>query len=371
MLFIITDELVSQAELNSEKERNIIEKIAESVRYGKHQVYAKRDILNRLINISTYENTRTKDVYNYLLVRYSTFANIVNLVCHKVFFVINEAEKKIIKDDLGRFKEVYIPIDYITDNEIFGSAFLLGENDTEIRFYMFLCEYYKKKENVKLPTRHTPDLGGGNTISGVIKSHCELKKCFCLTLVDSDKKYPNATYGDTLKNAIKKYENFEFPFNCGILYSDEIREIENLIPISILKKISSDNVDWNRGFDIIEKNNELNHNVNYFDLKKGMSKNKYCKILDPKHIDYVNQFVKNSNLMTNAEFASICNVVDEENDEILLHGLGDKVLERAIAYINEMKPDFSEHLDLNLEKIWFTIGKHIFSWTCASEPIRL
>lgn len=371
MLFIITDELVSKAELNSEKERNIIERIAESVRYGKHQVYAKRDILNRLINISTYENTRTKDVFTYLLVRYSTFANIVNFVCHKVVFVINETEKRIVTDDLGRFKEVYIPVDYIIDYEIFGATFLLGENDTEIRFYMFLCEYYKKKEGINLPTRHIPDLGGGNTIGGVLKSHCETKKCFCLTLVDSDKKHPNASHGDTLKIAIKKYKKFEFPFNCGIIYSDEIREIENLIPISILKEISSENVDWKRGYDIIERNKELNHNINYFDLKNGISKNKYCKILDQNYKTYVNQFIQNCQLMTLDEFAVFCDVIDINNDVTLLQGLGNSVLERAIVYINEMKPDFGEHCDLNLEDIWSTIGKHIFSWTCASEPIRL
>jgi hypothetical protein len=371
MLFVLTEELVSKAELNSEKERNIIEKIAESVRYGKHQAFAKRNVLDRLIKIPTYENKRTKDVFSSLLVKYSTSANIVNLVCHKVFFVVHETDKKIIKDELGRYKEVYIPVDYITDYEIFGSAFLLGENDTEIRFYIFLCEYYKKKENINLPTRHIPDLGGGNTIGGVVKSHCELRKSFCLTLVDSDKKYPTATHGDTLKKAINKYGSFEFPFNCGIVYSDEIREIENLIPISILKEISSDNVDWKRGYDIIEKNKDLNHNINYFDLKNGISKNKYCKILDPNYKTYVNQFIQNCQLMTLDEFGSFCDVIDNDNDVTLLQGLGNSVLERAIIYINEKKPILAELLDPELEEVWATVGKHIFSWTCASEPIRL
>jgi hypothetical protein len=370
MLFYFTDEIVSAAEKNNVKAIEIIENVANASRYGKHFLFGSRNVLQRLITIPFYENNKTKNVFIYYLSKYATFGDIVNQVSLKIIFN-NNSEVEINKDEFGRYREVHIPIDKISDYEIFGSTVLLGENQAEINFYFFFCEYYKRFKKLQIKNNFKPGHGGGDTLATIIESIQASKSKFCLALVDSDKRCPNYKIGATLKKVLKLREREGAVFNCDFIYSDLFREAENLIPIEILRKTVVNNPDWTRGFSIIDQVVENNGCIRYFDIKEGLSIKKYQKIDNKDYRSYVDEIILKSDTLKEVDLQHIqCGDIE---DGIILHGLGSNVLARSVDCLMRDFDNliFEDILKLELKDEWERIGKEVFNWTCASDAIRV
>ncbi|KAA6339243.1 hypothetical protein EZS27_012813 [termite gut metagenome] len=372
MLFHLTEEIIGAAEEKNPDAVIIIEEIARSYRLGNHLVFTERKLLDRLINIPNYNNKETQQIFTHIKNKYATHGNIINQISLKVVFTLTE-ELKIIKDkENGRYKEIRLPVNQIHEFEIFGCSKLLGENITEIKFYSLICDFFKNKNGFTIPTKYFPLHGGGNTINEVLEEITNYKNCFCLAFLDSDKKYPDCEIGETLKKVKKSRKKDFCYFNTDYIYSDSYREVENLIPLSLLKEISKENPDWNKGYTTLETIFVKGGNIDYYDIKESVTEKHYSEITNPHYGEYVRKQLLIAGLKNEEELEAIKGK-KEDKDTILLQGLGKKVLDRAIEYVKKNFPEWSQtpNLPETLEKEWERYGKEILNWTCAASPLRV
>lgn len=373
MLFYLTEEIVAAAEQKNLHAISIIENVAMAYRQGKHCVFATRELLLRLINISYYENSKTAQIYQYILSKYTTYGNVINQISLKVIFTVSNS-LEIKKNKNGDYREILLPIGEINDFEIFGATNLLGENIAELEFYNYICQYFKEKNNILINTKYVPRHGGGSTMCEVLNSVILQKQCFCLAFVDSDKKYSGCKLGDTLKRVRQSKVTNASCFNSHYLYSSMYREIENMIPLCILLDISQGNVEWRNGYTIIEKIVTNGGCINYYDIKFGISEKKFCTSVsnNASYLRYVQKQIQDAKLKTPEELEVIRNK-QNVGDDILLPGLGKNVLERAVNYLNLNFSNWIKNVALpnELDEEWQRIGKEILNWICASSPIRV
>lgn len=119
---------------------------------------------------------------------------------------------------------------------------LLVENLDDGKFYHELALVYQernypKHDRIKLVNK--PMLGGGSTTYTVFKQECSYAQPL-LCILDSDKTHPNqTTYGETAKKVLSEKEKVVNKIvDVHILH---VRAIENLMPMNILKAISTPN----------------------------------------------------------------------------------------------------------------------------------
>jgi len=195
-------------------------------------------------------------------------------------------------------------------------------------------------------------MGGGSTIGQVIKQEVELKQHFAFAITDSDKKYPTCNKkGDTCKSVEKELR--KKPFNCGHYIMQNVMEIENLLPLSVIledKELNVKNIkrcmlkDWS-----------------FFDMKKGLYNSK-----DPEFYKYWYE---------NIDALCIQNTFKTDYktglEKCIIEGLGENVFSNFLKLM-EKKTTIFEDKDLsdNQKKEWENIGKHLISWCCCFSKTR-
>lgn len=136
----------------------------------------------------------------------------------------------------------------------------IGENLDDVRFYKYLTSKYHMDANLKCISA----LGGGDTTYDIL-SYFQSQNCFSLVIVDSDIRYPDCNLGRTAEKCKSKKKN-----NVrSVLKILPCHEAENLIPFSILKKISK-----KEGRDFLQRiyNKGMLKILKYYDVKKGIKK---------------------------------------------------------------------------------------------------
>ena len=195
-------------------------------------------------------------------------------------------------------------------------------------------------------------MGGGSTIGQVIKQEVELKQHFAFAITDSDKKYPTCNKkGDTCRSVEKELR--KKPFNCGHYIMQNVMEVENLLPLSVIlenKKLNVKNIkrcilkDWS-----------------FFDMKEGL-----CTSNDPEFYKYWNE---------NINYSCILNIFETAckngSKECIIEGFGEKVLINFLKLMEKKTTIFKdEDLSDNQKKEWENIGKHLISWCCCFSKTR-
>ena len=142
------------------------------------------------------------------------------------------------------------------------------ENLQDTEFYKIIAETFCKWKRLNIKPKFEPSLGGGNTISTVYENIQNKKKRLCLCIVDSDKLSPNSSLGSTARNIKQKDDNTSV---TTLLYILPVRELENLIPLSILSELMSKNGDRENPFKQLEKIEEssVKEIRNFLDIKEG------------------------------------------------------------------------------------------------------
>lgn len=368
MLFYITEDIVSEAEKNNSRVIEVLDFVAQSHYYGCHIVFASRNLLERLSKLSFYNDKRTTAVFKSLLNSYSTFGGIKKVVSLRVELTLDHHFHVSTIDD-GRCTVIYCPIISKSLEILMGGAELLGENVDELNMYKFMGDYYLKKMKFHLNVCCKKLHGGGDTLRLVWKNEA-IQENFCLAILDSDKKWPGCSYGETLKKVIE-LKNKEKYCTVNFIFSDFYREIENMIPLDVLKLVSQNNPDWDLGFKDIEMIVKKGEDVQYYDMKFGLSLKKYEKLRDKKEEkEYIDKHlfcVYSSHADLNAWINSL------PEHTFLLHGLGGDVLRRSIDYLNQHSDNLLDIVssDPLLGREWMKIGRELVNWTCASFPMRV
>lgn len=245
---------------------------------------------------------------------------------------------------------------------------LLGENLEELFIYKCMGEYYLQAQNLQINIYYKKLHGGGDTLRLVWEEEAEQEN-LCLAFLDSDKKWPEGGLGETLKKVIASHKGKKY-CTANFVYSEEYREIENMIPLEILNIVSQNNTDWSQGFKDVEMIVKGGKDTQYYDIKNGISLKKYLKLQDKsgekKYVD-----MQLSCLYPQKTDLDLIMKGSQETT-ILLHGLGDNVLKRCTEYMEQHHESLLKNISLDpvLKQEWLKIGKEVVNWTCAAHPIR-
>lgn len=366
MLFFLDEHFVAEVQGNNISAISAIDLISLGRKHGKHLLLADRENLKQIRDCS-FVNNDTKRVFTYLYENYPTFAFIKDKLSFYVKIVTGE--KHMLLNQSGNVNVFELSFDFIQEINIITETIVIGENQTEINFYKFLSNYYKNKHGLSsVPSRYIPTMGGGSTTHIVYSSIQQLEQNFCLCFVDSDKKYPTANVGDTLKAVQRIDDSAKLLSHLHALNS---REIENLIPLSILEKVCDKDINHKRGFDALKKivENDSKKDILYLDFKNGLSIKNYRKITDVALKTFLDNLLITSDLYDRVTLDENYNPENEPVLEILIQGLGTNLLDRTITYLEEnelFEPDFDFDEQLNE---WTNLGEKFTNWTCSGTKI--
>ena len=217
---------------------NVLRRLLWAIQFGKHIVFFEISDYERLIECSQLGNIEKASLKKAKKKNYQikSIKSEVNIICH-----ITTKEKTRRED-----KNIYInPKEYLGFN-FEEETHLITENLVDACFFIkyILSNYQRIHKTRKIATNFFGLMGGGSTIGQVIKQEVELKQHFAFAITDSDKKYPTCNKkGDTCRSVEKELR--KKPFNCGHYIMQNVMEVENLLPLSVIlenKKLNVKNI---------------------------------------------------------------------------------------------------------------------------------
>lgn len=329
-----------------EKFVNVLRRLLWAIQFGKHIVFFEVSDYKRLIECSLLGNIEKALLNKVQDKNYQIKAIIseVNIICH-----ITTKEKTRREDE-----NIYInPTEYLGFN-FEEETHLITENLSDARFFVkyILSNYQRNNKTRNIATNFFGLMDGGSTIGQVIKQEVELKQHFAFAITDSDKKYPTCNKkGDTCRSVEKELR--KKPFNCGHYIMQNVMEVENLLPLSVIlenKKLNVKNIkrcilkDWS-----------------FFDMKEGL-----CTSNEPEFYKYWYENI--NDLCIRHTFNTDCKT---SLKECIIEGLGENIFSNFLKLM-EKKPTIFKDEDLsdNQKKEWKKIGKHLISWCCCFSKTR-
>lgn len=252
-------------------------------------------------------------------------------------------------------KELQINPFEASDFLLNAPTYLCTENHRDGIFYQIVCNYYLSQERIlNMASMYKTWKGGGSDFGNALKNDSILSDNFIFAIADSDKYYPNAKVGKTAKSIMFLGHN---RYNADYYILLNVSEIENLIPIKLVKKYNSH----------IANLEDLD--LSYFDFKEGL---KYQILYEKDSRDYWKSNFSRITfdwdgilaLAKDKSFSDYCNLVHDKTS--IVSGCGKKLLESLLDdndWKNIREADFTQS---QLSE-WKEIGKKVFSWTCCSK----
>ena len=212
MLFQLSDSIVSYAPQDEEKVLFSVARILDSFRDG--CIYLTASVL-----VCQFFKLKFKEER---LLKTLNFIDQNRALLPSVLWRINIV---LVNPDYSKYE---VGLSYFEKSDCLLIPFFVSENVNDIEFYSLITEAYYPEASLC----YIPAMGGGSTTSKVIS---EIRRFgFILAIVDSDRKYRGATLGDTASNCNKTIRhNNTFAF----LKVLDIHEVENLIPLSSIRKV--------------------------------------------------------------------------------------------------------------------------------------
>lgn len=365
MLIYISDEITQSVISNNKTSINAINIISLGRRHGKHILLSSRNNLKILKNCNQLNNDSIA-VFSHLYENYPIIASIISKLSFYVKIVNGQNHMNLFTENNTNILE--LSSDYFQDINIVTETVVIAENQSEIDFYEYISEYYKGINGLSLiPCNFNPMMGGGSTSHTVYSHEQEKENRFCLCLADSDKLHPKSKLGNTVKLLLKADDETK---KLSHLHYLTVREIENLIPLSILERVCKDDINHNKGLESFKKILTSSNYKDYLflDIKKGLTLVNYRKIMDVNLKSFLDSILINSGLFTKKDLTKISK--GEISRDVLIQGLGNNVLDRAIEYLKLDDASYQSNFDFE-EQIseWLTIGEKFTNWTCGSERI--
>lgn len=366
------------------------------------------DVLNKALNQKDSDNETAVETIRHLLwsLRKNRhlvfFPSLDTVIMEKLRSILSDIEIDAIrhtyskKQDLNQIKKILtcrievsfshvqgvdghvIKINPGKDNllELYEECHLLTENLMDAEFYNYLVQSYQKQKGIYeglFRVNYYPIQGGGAATKQVYLYECEKRQHLCLAILDSDKKWPNYNgYGDTATTFEKAYNQFVkekgIPSFCNYYIMQGTSEIENLIPICVLKVFSNAK---QKAF-----LNKYSSALQWFDMKKGLD---YRSLYRKEAYDeWKKVFPTEINWAVIDSVKKKCQDSDGYNEQIQNQGLppvvepwGSTILE-SVLHPNKknrirysLKTISGSQLTPSQKKEWSAIGELIFNWCCC------
>lgn len=364
MLIVIKD-IDEPIDLTDNLASSSICNILTAFREAKHIIVGRKDFFDSLQNHHEHYDVRTRHTaskISNLQREYRTLLEIVSFYIEIDFSHRGRLLKK--QDNFGR-DILSVSFDYFSDSSKIQIPKLLCEDLTDAAFYLFIADYFKKTNKMSfLDIKLSSQNGGGRNTENVFKSIIE-NGDLCLCILDSDKKHPTGTNGDTSN----QFANKEYSANGKHIIID-VHEAENLIPNKIIEEVITQGNYPNEFINHIDNlRNLCNHHPEskrFFDHKEGLPIN-LAVDLDGRYgqfwlpiIDNIPRLRRNKCIISHN-----CNCEPKCKP---LHGFGTNLLANTLIYLEQNRSTkIRENLNAPIEDFWNSLGKEIFSWGCSPQ----
>lgn len=369
MCIEISEEVVDAAEHNDSKAISMLEKLALAIKYQKHLIFAELSLLDRILNLVNLD-PMSKSQYLKIKNRYSEIGQVCSLLTFKALVLISG-------NNYRHATGIVINAANSERLEVYEECHLLTENLIDGEFFEYLKDRYIISRGTSWPICYMPQMGGGSTMAKVYQMEILRGQHFCLSILDSDKKWPTAQKGDTwklIRDVDKdcyygdgKGSDGCYAYNCSYYAMEELRELENLIPIDVLKSMPS------------LKNNQLlsmDIDLSYHDMKSGLL---IRTLVEGDYQNYLHTVYNEfpdiiADIDDYVAYRKTFHAKDKEGYENacgrakLSIGLGPKIMEHVLTDAsNELRNlDFTK-LSLEQQHEWTNIGRKIFEWCCSFD----
>jgi len=407
MLILIDSSVVDDGDENTWDDETVValEYLATARREGKHSVIANRETLNKIRQCSRLSQ-KTRDVYTKLYndstQKFRSYPSVVK----RYIEIVKPCLKPQVVDNLGK-KIIKVPPGFFNDSKLVQETILLCENSDDAILYETIAKVYLiwKKFNAQIVCDRRG--GGGNTISSEYINIKQAKKCFCLCIVDSDKIAPDGKLGSTASGLFQSDkiapDGKLASTASGLPQSDstdciktqtfilDCREIENLIPNSILSELLSGNSQRLEALKILENPSVVEVRC-FLDIKEGTRLKEIIDETNPKIKEFwqlklglipnISQRIddwcqthwqcsKNSKKSSKNSKKSSKNSKEKCECQISL-GFGDHTLSDTVKYLKRINNphEIARIVDRSKHSDWEKIGQVVMDWCIAESPIR-
>lgn len=360
MLIEIDESVANKASSGDTNALFVLQKLATSQRNGFHIVWATRKVLKQIVQLPELSNL-DNNTYSSILNKYSTITSEYKKI--GFYTIVTYATSS------------HQTTDYIVinpkENPQFcfeGKTKLLTENLMDASFFKYIANFWKGKIGLSrhITVEYDKEPGGGDTTAQKYEDYAKNRDCFCLAVLDGDKRHPAASYGDTYQKVQKKHRTYQ-PFNCSYYGTGELLEVENLIPQELY--LTDTNYKHNT---IVSR--PLTFDMSFFDLKEGL---KYKKLGDHVTRDYWRGILNGyPDLLECIDLAEIirngCTNSDEYNkecgDDKVIEGFGSKLFDHVLnTKVDDLKKVKDADLTPSQFSEWNRIGDFVVKWCCATK----
>ena len=352
-----------------------LENLALARREGKHLIIADRETLEKI--------GQCKDLSKNTIVIYNKILN--NVSKYKAYLstvtLYLEIQKSCLEPSLKNINSlsiIQVPLKFFQDSEQIQKTILLCENAIDANFYEILTRVFILWKRRKVSLSFEVRGGGGTTVKTEYDNILNEQKRFCLCLLDSDRSSPNDSLGETAKQTLEKYNSLDPRCIRTQVFVLDVREIENLIPLSILSQICED-IQRQQALKLLEtiQNCSAKDIRDVLDMKEGL---KFKKIIDKSSL-IVREFWQDKiTELQNLKIIDIhpkcktweCNNKNEE--EIctcqIAYGFGNKILENSLTCMETKNfHEIGKTIEEPLRSHWEKIGQAIVNWCVAGDRI--
>nr|WP_314096888.1 hypothetical protein [uncultured Lachnoanaerobaculum sp.] len=369
MIFKIDKSCLDAIDLGDEDAIAVLEQLALHRRAGKNYIFAEKGVLEKLMvqkDFSRTMRTLFKSLYNNSS-EDKLYLKSVNKYINMVYNKTREENKIEIVMELTSKNAV----------DICDTPVLITENQEDALFYELIAKYYTKCngfKNMEIFFESKP--GGGDTTAKVLKQTVNTGNRLCLCIVDSDKKFPDDSGGDTKKH-VEDFTKCKTQDIWKAIILD-VHEVENLIPIGWIEKCSKENgipcetisfLKYLKGKVAEEKNNAP---IYYFDIKKGIKKDKFV-CADSQNENIQKEFNK-SECFRNywskhlKGYGIDLNKLEEMDGKDIIQGVDKRILNKILGKYKNI--DIYMVNEEHLKDKWLSLGRDIFSWGCVGGRIN-
>lgn len=348
-------EAISSKQLD-EDQLHIFCEIASAYQRGKCEVFGASD---SIIGLTEQIGTPFNSIYKLILARYAECGALVSYT--SVVFVVSFDQQP----DYDKIpaciydKALFFSIDNAINIDWGRGAHLLCENLSDCRLYKLIGKYYIAKNHLNAQNiSFIDESGGGSSTDAMLKKLVSEDCVPTLCLLDSDYNYaplPNLDmpeYGKTynlFSNAVDELEDRGYG-NSFYYYVLEAREIENLIPLTVLENLNIRNCE--DCIDLLKKLQFIDNGqpILFYDFKKGIN----------IEIDSI----------ATRYWSNIFSQAGISDDKKVFGKISKKLLNVAVEHLENIGNLCELQVENYLTELWHKIGKLIFSWGCTSGPHR-
>lgn len=373
MLILINSSVVDNGDENTWDDETVLalEYLASARREGKHAVMAKRETLKKIAQCSRLSQF-AKSTYNKLFNQSTQLLQSYLSAVTKYIEIVNSCYEPEVVYNSGK-QIIKVAPRFFNDSELVQKTILLCENSDDAVLYETIAKVYLiwNKINVKIVC--DPRGGGGNTISSEYINIQKAKKRFCLCIVDSDKTAPDGNLGSTASRLQAQNDSNCINTQAFIL---DCREIENLIPNSILSELCSGNQERLTALRILENISISAVEIKCFlDIKRGTWMKEIIHASNPKVKSFWDTKI--------SLIPSISNCLDDwckanwqcsnskECKCKISPGFGESTLSNTVEYLKQKNPhEIAKRVDQSMHPDWNKIGQLVMDWCIAESPIH-